>query len=88
MVVAVEENVNIKKISYLMSFALPTGIYRPFQNHPRIAADYPRQTPSRTGRGVAESEESNYHVALLSRTRLAFYIPCRPLLKSAVNMVK
>jgi hypothetical protein len=39
MVVAVEENVNIKKISYLISFALPTGIYRPFQNHPRIASD-------------------------------------------------
>jgi len=42
MVVAVKENVNIKKISYLMSFALPTGIYRPFQNHPRIGSDYPR----------------------------------------------
>jgi hypothetical protein len=38
MVVAVEEKVNIKKLSYLISFALPTGIYRPFQNYPCIAS--------------------------------------------------
>lgn len=68
--VEVEGNVNIKKISYLISFSLPTGIYRPFQNHPRNTSAYVRPLTanaelnrSRVCR-IRGLQLNNYHVVL------------------------